>query len=120
MNDSVINLKEKLSLFTEHWSPKIIAQLNDYHLKLVKVMGEFVWHRHPKTDEVFLVVSGTLNIEMRDRTVTLQEGELYVVPKGVEHRPVAENECSILLVEPAWTVNTGDVGGGRTKAASWM
>lgn len=120
MTESAINLEEKLSLFTEHWSPKIIAQLNEYHLKLAKVQGEFVWHSHPKTDEVFLVISGTLDIQMRDHTVTLQEGELYVVPKGVEHRTVAENECHVLLVEPAWTVNTGDAGGERTKAASWL
>ena len=105
---STINLKQKLSLFTEHWSPKIVAQLNDYHLKVAKVQGEFVWHDHPDTDEVFMVIQGSLDIEMRHKTVTLGEGELFVVPKGVEHRPVAHDECHILLIEPAGTVNTGE------------
>ena len=104
-----INLSEKLAVFSEHWSPKIIAQMNDYHFKLAKVQGEFVWHDHPETDEVFLVVHGTLEIQFRDGIVTLSEGEMFVVPKGVEHKPVAENECHILLVEPAGTVNTGEV-----------
>lgn len=114
MNDSVINLNQKLSLFTEHWSPKIVAQLNDYHLKVVKVQGEFVWHDHPDTDEVFLVIQGSLDIEMRNETVTLNAGELFVVPKGVEHRPVAREECHILLIEPAGTVNTGEANGTET------
>ena len=84
-----INLKEKLAKFSEHWSPKIIAQMNDTHFKLVKVQGEFVWHKHDETDEVFIVVEGVLDIEMREETVTLKEGEMVVVPRGVEHRPVA-------------------------------
>jgi mannose-6-phosphate isomerase-like protein (cupin superfamily) len=109
-----INLQDKLSKFTEHWSPKIIAQMNDYHLKLAKVQGEFVWHDHPETDEVFLVVKGKLDIHFRDRKISLNEGELYVVPKGVEHKPVAESECHILLIEPAGTVNTGDVVDDKT------
>ena len=104
-----INFEEKLLKFSEHWSPKIIAQLNNYHLKLAKVHGEFVWHDHPETDEVFLVVKGQLKILFRDGDVLLNEGEMFVVPKGVEHKPVAENECHILLVEPAGTANTGDV-----------
>ena len=108
------NLLEKLSKFSEHWSPKIIAQMNDYHFKVVKVQGEFVWHDHPETDEVFLVLKGTLNIHFRDGVLTLNEGELYVVPKGVEHKPVAEEECHILLVEPVGTVNTGDVVSEKT------
>ncbi len=112
MNDmkfQSINFEEKLLKFSEHWSPKIIAQLNDYHLKLAKVQGEFVWHDHPETDEVFIVVKGQLKILFRDGDVLLNEGEMFVVPKGVEHKPVAENECHILLIEPAGTVNTGDV-----------
>ena len=117
MNDTKfqpINFEEKLLKFSEHWSPKIIAQLNDYHLKLAKVHGEFVWHDHPETDEVFIVVKGQLEILFRDGSVLLNEGEMYVVPKGVEHKPVAENECHILLIEPAGTVNTGDVKDGLT------
>ena len=117
MNDmkfQPINFEEKLLKFSEHWSPKIIAQLNDYHLKLAKVQGEFVWHDHPETDEVFIVVKGQLKILFRDGNVLLNEGEMFVVPKGVEHKPVAENECHILLVEPAGTVNTGDVKDGLT------
>lgn len=109
MNYSPINLQEKLSEFSEHWSPKIIAQLNDYHLKLAKVHGEFVWHAHPETDEVFIVIKGHLDILFRGGRVSLSEGEMFVVPKGAEHKPVAENECHILLIEPAGTVNTGGV-----------
>jgi len=109
MNRQPINLQDKLSKFSEHWSPKIIAQMNDYHFKLAKVQGEFVWHDHPETDEVFLVIKGRLEIHLRDSIVTLNEGEMYVVPKGVEHKPVAEQECHIMLIEPAGTVNTGDV-----------
>ena len=117
MNDmkyQPINFEEKLLKFSEHWSPKIIAQLNDYHLKLAKVQGEFVWHDHPETDEVFIVVKGQLKILFRDGDVLLNEGEMFVVPKGMEHKPVAENECHILLIEPAGTVNTGDVKDGLT------
>ncbi|NOT03420.1 MAG: cupin domain-containing protein [Anaerolineales bacterium] len=109
MNYQSINFEEKLLKFSEHWSPKIVAQLNDYHLKLAKVHGEFVWHDHPETDEVFIVVKGQLKILFRDGNVLLKEGEMFVVPKGMEHKPVAENECHILLIEPAGTVNTGDV-----------
>ena len=104
-----INLQEKLSKFSEHWSPKIVAQMNDYHFKIVKVQGEFVWHSHPETDEVFIVLKGPLEIQFRDGSVILNEGEMFVVPADVEHKPVAEEECHIMLVEPAGTVNTGDV-----------
>ena len=114
MNYQPINLQNKLTKFSEHWSPKIIAQMNDYHFKLAKVQGEFVWHDHPETDEVFLVVKGKLDIHFRDGVVSLNEGEMYVVPKGVEHKPVAESECHILLIEPAGTVNTGDVVSEKT------
>ncbi len=108
------NLKEKLALFSEHWSPKIVAQMNDYHFKIARVHGEFVWHDHPETDEVFLVLHGQLEIQFRDGSVTLNEGEMFVVPKGLEHKPVAEKECHILLVEPAGTVNTGNVVDEKT------
>jgi len=104
-----INFEEKLDKFSEHWAPKIVAQLNDYHLKLAKVQGEFVWHDHPETDEVFIVVKGQLDILFRDGKVSLNKGEMFVVPKGVKHKPVAENECHILLIEPAGTVNTGEI-----------
>ena len=116
MDYQPINLKEKLSKFSEHWSPKNIAQMNDYHFKIAKIQGEFIWHDHPETDEVFLILHGQLEIQFRDGSVTLNEGDLYVVPKGVEHRPVARNECHIMLVEPAGTVNTGDVVSERTAA----
>jgi mannose-6-phosphate isomerase-like protein (cupin superfamily) len=109
-----INFQQKLSLFSEHWSPKIIAQLNDYHLKLAKVQGEFVWHNHPETDEVFLVVKGQLDILFRDGKISLNEGEMFVVPKGMEHKPVAESECHIMLIEPAGTVNTGEAESNLT------
>jgi mannose-6-phosphate isomerase-like protein (cupin superfamily) len=121
MDYTPINLQEKLAKFSERWSPKIIAQLNDFHLKLAKVKGEFVWHDHPETDEVFLVVKGRLDILFRDGKVTLGEGEVYVVPKGVEHKPLADGECHILLIEPAGTVNTGDVSDKLTAPADvWI
>ena len=109
-----INLKEKYSKFTKHWSPRVIAEMNDYQFKLVKVQGEFVWHDHPETDEVFIVINGVLDIEFRDGKVTLESGEMFVIPKGVEHRPVAKNECKMMLVEPKGVVNTGDAGGQWT------
>jgi mannose-6-phosphate isomerase-like protein (cupin superfamily) len=111
-----INVREKLGKFSEHWSPKIIAQMNDYHFKIVKVQGEFIWHAHPETDEVFIVLNGQLEIQFREGKVVLKEGEMFVVPKGVEHKPVAESECHLLLVEPAGTLNTGDVVNERTAA----
>lgn len=114
MAHAVINLKEKLAQIAEQWSPKIVAQLNDYHFKLAKLQGDFVWHSHPETDEAFLVLAGEMAIDFRDGTAKLSTGELLVVPKGVEHKPRAEEECHVLLVEPAGTPNTGDAGGERT------
>ena len=111
-----INFQEKLTKFSEQWSPRIVAQMNDYHFKIVKIQGEFVWHDHPETDEVFIILKGQLEIQFRDGKVILKEGEMFVVPKGLEHKPVAEQECHILLVEPAGTVNTGDVVNERTAA----
>ena len=116
MNTQPINLQEKLAKFSEHWSPKIVAQMNGYHFKLVKVQGEFIWHDHPETDEVFIVLKGRLEIQFRDASVVLREGEMFVVPKQVEHKPVAAEECHILLVEPAGTVNTGEMVNERTAA----
>jgi mannose-6-phosphate isomerase-like protein (cupin superfamily) len=116
-----INLQEKLAKFSDHWSPKIIAQMNDYHFKLVKFQGEFIWHSHSDTDEVFITLDGEMTIEFRDGKVGLKTGELFVVPKMVEHRPCAEKECKIMLVEPAGTVNTGDSGGELTaKDNLWI
>ena len=116
-----IRLSEKLGLFSEHWTPKIVARMNDYHFKLVKLQGEFVWHRHTDTDEVFIVLGGEMGIEFRDGRVTLRQGEMIVVPRGVEHRPFAERECQLMLVEPAGTVNTGDAGGDLTAPAdAWI
>jgi len=109
-----INLADKLATFAEHWSPRTVAQLNDYDVMVVKVQGEFVWHKHDETDDFFLVLKGELDIELRDRTVTLRPGEMFIVPKGVEHRPVAREEVHILLIEPTGTPNTGDA---RTAAA---
>lgn len=111
-----INLQDKFGLITEHWSPKNIAQLNDYHFKLVKVQGDFVWHTHPETDEVFIVFQGRLEIHLRDGKVVLNSGEMCVIPKGMEHKPFAPGECQVMLVEPAGTPNTGDAGGDRTAA----
>ena len=102
-----INVKDKFSKFSEHWSPKIIAEMNDYQFKLVKVQGDFVWHDHPETDEVFIVIEGALDIEFRDGKVTIESGEMFVIPKGVEHKPIAESECKVMLVEPRCVVNTG-------------
>lgn len=114
MPTSAINFAYKFTQFSDLWSPKIVAQMNDYHFKLAKIKGEFIWHDHPETDEVFIVIKGRLVIQLRDGEIELNEGELYVVPKGVEHKPVAEEECHILLIEPVGTVNTGEAGGGLT------
>ena len=108
MSYAPINFAEKLGRFTDRWSPKIVARLNDYHFKLVKVQGDFVWHRHAETDEVFIVLDGDVRIDFRDGSVSLKAGEMFVVPRGVEHKPYAENECHMMLVEPAGTINTGD------------
>jgi mannose-6-phosphate isomerase-like protein (cupin superfamily) len=111
-----INLRDKLTLFSDLWSPRVVAALNDYQFKLVKLQGEFVWHDHPHTDEAFLVIDGEMEIGFRDRTVTLRAGDLFVVPKGVEHITRAARECHALIVEPRGVVNTGDAGGRLTAA----
>ncbi|MGD1993921.1 MAG: cupin domain-containing protein [Anaerolineae bacterium] len=114
MTYSVINFEQKLATFSETWSPKIVAQMNDYHFKLVKMRGEFVWHSHTDTDEVFIVLDGEMAVDFRDGRVGLQAGEMLVVPRGVAHRPLTEDECQVLLVEPVGTRNTGDAGGEFT------
>ncbi len=111
-----VNLAEKFSLFADHWSPKIVGELNDSYVKVVKLKGEFVWHHHEKEDELFLVVKGKLLIRLRDRDLWLQEGEFVIIPKGVEHLPVAEEEAHVLLLEPKTTLNTGNVRNERTLA----
>ncbi|WP_371634113.1 cupin domain-containing protein [Streptomyces sp. NBC_01259] len=115
--DVPVNLADKLAQFSELWSQKKVAVINDYEVKLAKLKGEFVWHTHEDTDELILVMSGRLTIQLRDRDVVLDPGELFVVPRGVEHSTVAEEETAILLLEPAGTMNTGDEGGAMTKAA---
>ncbi|MGV9279792.1 cupin domain-containing protein [Streptomyces sp. NPDC003730] len=112
-----VNLADKLAQFSELWSQKRVAVVNDYEVKVAKLKGEFVWHTHEDTDELFLVVSGRLRIQLRDADVVLGPGELFVVPRGVEHCPVADEETAILLFEPTGTINTGDAGGPMTKAA---
>jgi len=111
-----VNLAQKLTLFQEYWSPKVVGELNDNYLKVVKVKGEFVWHKHDEDDELFLVLKGRLVIQLRDQDITLNEGDFLVVPKGVEHRPVAEVEAHILLIEPKTVVNTGDATDERKIA----
>jgi mannose-6-phosphate isomerase-like protein (cupin superfamily) len=112
-----INLTQKLAQFTEHWKPKIVGELNGQQVKLVKFQGPFVWHHHDAEDELFLVVKGRFRMELRDRNVWLEEGEMIIVPRGVEHRPVAEEEAQVLLFEPASTLNTGNVRNERTVPA---
>ena len=114
MNYSSINLKNKLSKFSGHWTPKVIAEMNDYQFKLAKIFGEFVWHSHLDTDEVFIVIEGQMAIEFRDGRVELAAGEMFVVPKAVEHKPCATQECKIMLIEPRGVINTGAEGGGYT------
>jgi mannose-6-phosphate isomerase-like protein (cupin superfamily) len=109
-----VSLREKLALFHDHWNPRIVGELNGQHVKLVKFRGEFVWHRHDHEDELFLVVKGRFRMEFRDRQVGLEEGEFLIVPRGVEHRPVADEEVHVVLLEPAATRNTGDVRDERT------
>ena len=109
MKNKKINISEKLKKFKDHWSPKVIAEMNDYQFKLAKISGEFIWHHHESTDEVFYVVEGSMIIEFRDGLVELSQGEMYVVPKGVEHKPYAEKECHIMLIEPKGVINTGEI-----------
>lgn len=115
-----VSLADKFGRFHEHWKPKIVGEVNDFYIKLVKIEGNFVWHRHLNEDEFFLVTKGRMTVRLRDRDVPLEEGEFFVVPRGVEHMPVADQEASVLLLEPKSTTNTGDAGGDRTVAAEWI
>ena len=110
-----VNIREKFSQFQDHWNPRIAGELNGQHVKLAKLKGEFIWHHHEMEDELFLVIKGSLKMEFRDRTEIINEGEFIIVPKGVEHRPVAEEEVEVMLFEPASTVNTGNIENERTK-----
>ena len=109
MSFEKINFKDKYSKFSKYWSPRIIAEMNDYQFKLAKIKGEFVWHSHEHTDETFIVIEGEMILKLRNKDVTLSEGEMFVVPKGVEHKPCAEKECKILVIEPEGVINTGDI-----------
>jgi mannose-6-phosphate isomerase-like protein (cupin superfamily) len=109
-----VDLADKLGLFSEHWSPKVVARLNDYEIKLAKLKGEFVWHTHDDTDELFLVIDGDLTIQLRDGDVVVRPGQLYVVPRGTEHCPIAEGDVAVMLIEPEGVVNTGSSGGDLT------
>ncbi|PIQ22743.1 MAG: mannose-6-phosphate isomerase [Cytophagales bacterium CG18_big_fil_WC_8_21_14_2_50_42_9] len=110
-----VNLQEKFALFTDYWHPRVAGELNGQHVKLVKLKGEFIWHQHEHEDELFFVVAGELKIELRDKTVILKPGEFIIIPRGIEHRPVAENEVQVLLFEPASTLNTGDQRSALTR-----
>ena len=116
MAGEVVNFADKLALFSGHWSPRVVAEMNDYQFKLVKIAGDFVWHAHPDTDETFIVLAGELHIEFRDRQMVVRTGEMVVVPRGTEHRPHADAECHVLLVEPRGVVNTGDADRALTAA----
>ena len=116
----IIDLEEKLSLISDHWHPRIVGALNDQHVKLVKLQGEFIWHRHQAEDELFLVLKGSLVIRLRDHDLHLKTGQLVIIPRGIEHMPVAEGEAHVLLFEPAKTANTGDAPGERTVQAEWI
>ena len=115
-----VNLAEKFASFEEYWKPKIVAEVNDAYVKLVKVKGEFVWHRHETEDELFLVVKGRMHLQTREGDVSLEAGDMAVVPRGTEHRPVAEEEAHVLLIEPKSTLNTGNVQDDRTTGAEWI
>jgi mannose-6-phosphate isomerase-like protein (cupin superfamily) len=120
MSYTAINLDQLMAQISDYWSPKIIGQMNDYHFKLARALGEFVWHSHANTDEVFIILDGELIIEMRDGQITLKKGEMFIVPKGIEHRPIASSECHLLLVEPVGTVNTGSAGGRLKVDPDWI
>jgi mannose-6-phosphate isomerase-like protein (cupin superfamily) len=116
MSYEPINLAQKFGLFTEQWQPKVIAEMNDYQFKIVKLQGDFIWHDHKDTDETFIVMEGTLRIDFRDGAVHIGPGEMFVVPRGVEHKPYADGEVKLMLIEPRGVRNTGEEGGERTAA----
>ena len=121
MTYQAINIGEKFGLFEERWTPKVIAEMNDYQFKIVKLQGDFIWHEHPETDEAFLVIDGTLRINFRDGHVDVSAGEMFIVPRGVEHKPYAEREVKLMLIEPRGILNTGHAGGERTaESDAWV
>ena len=120
MNPSTVNLARSFARFADHWHPRIVGELNGQHVKLAKLKGEFIWHSHAEEDEMFLVTKGVLRMRFRDREETIGPGEFIIVPRGVEHLPVAEEEVEVMLFEPASTVNTGEAGGERTVDADWL
>ena len=122
MNRSIepVNINQKLQLFTEYWHPKIVGELNESYVKVVKLKGEFVWHQHENEDELFWVINGTLVIKLRDKAITVQAGQFLIIPRGVEHLPVATEEVQVVLLEPKTTLNTGDVQNDRTVEAEWI
>ncbi|HTV09520.1 MAG TPA: cupin domain-containing protein [Candidatus Aquilonibacter sp.] len=121
MERRAISLREKFGMFEERWSPRVVAEMNDYQFKLVKLEGDFVWHSHAETDETFFVIEGELRIDFRDGSVTVASGEMFVMPRGVEHKPFAAREVKLMLIEPKGVVNTGDAGGERTaKGDVWV
>jgi mannose-6-phosphate isomerase-like protein (cupin superfamily) len=115
-----VNIKQKLALINEHWSPKIVGEINDFYVKLVKLKGEFVWHHHENEDEMFLVVKGELLMRLRERNITVKEGEFIIIPKGVEHLPVAEDEVQVMLFEPKSTINSGNIQDDKTVQSEWI
>jgi len=121
MNNQSINFRQKFGLFHEHWQPRVIAEMNDYQFKVVKLQGDFIWHHHADTDETFIVIEGELRIDFRDGATTIRTGEMYVVPKGVEHKPYAEKEVKLLLIEPRGVLNTGEERNDRTAESDvWI
>lgn len=119
--NSIVNLKEKFTLFNEYWTPKIVGEVNNFHVKIFKAKGEFVWHSHKNDDEFFLIIKGQLTIKLHDQDVTLNEGEFFIVPKGVEHMPYAQEEVHVLLLEPKTVVNTGEVTSDKTaRDLEWL
>ena len=115
MQNEKINIKNKFKEFNDHWSPKIIAELNDYQFKIARIKGEFVWHKHDETDEAFIIIDGSMEIKFRDKKILLERGDLYVVPRGTVHKPYAKGECKIMLIEPKGVINTGSLVNNFTK-----
>ena len=120
MKPEVVNIKNKFSLFAEQWSPKIIGEMNDSYVKIARLQGKFVWHHHEHEDEMFLIIQGSLTIRLRERDLVVNEGEFVIIPRGVEHMPVAEEEVYLMMLEPKTTVNTGNVESDRTVEADWI
>jgi len=121
MSIEKVTVKDKLTLFTDHWNPRIVGELNGQHVKLVKFQGEFVWHKHDHEDEMFFVIDGSFEMHLRDKVIELQKSDFIIIPKGTEHKPVASNEVHVMLFEPAGTINTGDAGGDKTvRELGWV